>query len=61
MKHLGFSISFILFAHLIVAQSEQDYGRNKSIGVPLLGSGIIGMPFRFVRENGDQVEFSPAF
>ena len=53
MKHLGFSIFFLLFAHLIVAQSEQDslysdlsdYGRNKSIGVSLLGSGIIGMPF----------------
>ncbi len=36
------------------------YGQQRSIGVSLLGDGIVGMVFRFAQPNQNQFEISPS-
>jgi len=72
MKYLITFLFIILGASLLPLTAQRvvnnddgvnadDYGRNMSIGISLIGRGIVGLPIRFVRESGDQIEIVPAF
>ena len=40
--------------------NPSQYGQQRSIGVSLLGDGIVGMVFRFAQPNQNQFEISPS-
>lgn len=64
----------ILFSSLLIllvfvggySQSNNDYeeasyGTVRSVGISILGNGLIGVPVRIIMENQDQLEIVPAF
>ena len=70
MKFIGFIVFFLLFLLTSLSAQRQfdnsitddlpNYGQNRSIGVSLIGNGLVGVPLRFVRDNGDQIEIVPS-
>lgn len=51
-----------LFSQMLDFDYEpEEFGQGRSIGLSLLGDGIIGMTFKFVQDNQNQIEINPAY
>mgnify|MGYP000117478064 CR=1 FL=1 len=72
MKQL-FTLALLLF---IISQADaqrtsgqvnsdnltvEDFGKQRSSGISLLGNGIVGFPQRFVIKNKSQIEITPSY